>query len=75
GRKDGHRQLSFLKPMGQERAARHAPHHSCAIRQTPQAIPTTPSQLPGPLARHHIRLDQSLLLPPPKPPRTFIFSL
>ena len=42
GRKDGHRQLSFLKPMGQERAARHAPHHSCAIRQTPQAIPTTP---------------------------------
>ena len=42
GRKDGHRQLSFLKPMGQERAARRAPHHSCAIRQTPQAIPTTP---------------------------------
>ena len=34
-----------------------------------------PSQLPGPLARHHIRLDQSLLLPPPKPPRIFIFSL
>jgi len=27
------------------------------------------------LARHHIRLDQSLLLPPPKPPRIFIFSL
>ena len=34
--------MSFLKPMGQERAARRAPHHSCAIRQTPQAIPTTP---------------------------------
>jgi len=28
--------------MGQERAARRASHHSCAIRQTPQAIPTTP---------------------------------